>query len=159
MIKLPLFTRIREGLHFRDLASGIEDPRKGRRGEWRSWTVRRYTDQHERSHPPSARRAVILALALYLLWVLATYLLEGRILTLQRPEATGARLAYALVANILVGIGGSVLVVRVLSNWGEISARRAGFRGLRHATVAVAVGVVLGFAVYAITGRLVRMNL
>jgi hypothetical protein len=101
---------------------------------------------------PSTRRTLTLALSLYLLWVLATYLLEGRILTLQRPEATGARLAYALVANVLVGIGGSVLVVRFLSNSGEISARQAGFRGLRHAIVAVAVGVVLGFAVYDIQG-------
>jgi len=101
---------------------------------------------------PSTRRALTLALALYLLWVLATYLLEGRILTLQRPEATGARLAYALVANILVGIGGSVLVVRFLSRAGKISARQAGFRGLRHAAVAVAVGMVLGFAVYALQG-------
>ena len=101
---------------------------------------------------PNTRRTIVLALTLYLLWVLVTYLLEGRILTLQRPEATGARLAYALVANILVGIGGSVLVVRFLSNLGEISSRQVGFRGLRHATVAVAVGVVLGFAVYAIQG-------
>ena len=101
---------------------------------------------------PSTRRALTLALALYLLWVLATYLLEGRILTLQRPEATGARMAYALVANIFVGIGGSVLVIHFLSRAGEISARQAGFWGLRHAAVAVAVGVVLGFAVYAIQG-------
>src|SRR5215208_5290044 len=101
---------------------------------------------------PNTRRTIVLALALYMLWVLATYLLEGRILTLQRPEATGARLAYALVANILVGIGGSVLVVRFLSNSGEISAQQAGFWGLRHAIVAVAVGVVLGFAGYAIQG-------
>lgn len=101
---------------------------------------------------PSSRKALTLALALYLLWVIATYLLEGRILTLQRPEATGARLAYAIAANILVGIGGSVLVVRFLSNSGEISALHAGFRGLRHAAVAVAVGAVLGFAVYALQG-------
>src|SRR5215212_5932419 len=101
---------------------------------------------------PSTRRTIILALALYLLWVLVTYLLEGRILTLQRPEASGARLAYALAANILVGIGGSVLVVRFLARAGKISAWQAGFRGLWHAAVAVAVGGVLGFALYAIQG-------
>ena len=61
---------------------------------------------------PSSRRALTLPLALYLLWVLATYLLEGRVLTFQRPEATGARLTYALVANILIGIIGSALVIR-----------------------------------------------
>jgi hypothetical protein len=82
---------------------------------------------------PSTRRALTFALTLYLLWVLVTYLLESRILTLQRPEATGARLTYALVANNLIGIGGSVLVVRFLSNSGEISARQVWFRGPRHA--------------------------
>jgi hypothetical protein len=51
--------------------------------------------------------ALSLTIGLYLLWVLATYLLEGRIHTFLRPEALGARLSYALVANILIGIGGS----------------------------------------------------
>jgi hypothetical protein len=101
---------------------------------------------------PSTRRAITLAIALYLLWVLVTYVLEGRLLTLQRPEATGARLAYALFANILIGIGGSVLVVRFLSRSGTISTRQAGFRGLRHAIVAVVVGVVLGFVIYVVQG-------
>jgi hypothetical protein len=101
---------------------------------------------------PSTRRALILAIALYLLWVLATYFLEGRLLTLQRPEATGARLVYALIANILVGIGGSVLVIRLLSKAGTIAPRQAGFRGLGHAGVAVVVGVVLGFGIYFVQG-------
>jgi hypothetical protein len=100
----------------------------------------------------STRRALTFAIALYLLWVLVTYLLEGRILTLQRPEATGARLVYALVANILIGIGGSALVIRSMSRTGAISTRQAGFRGLRHAAVAVVVGVVLGFLIYAVQG-------
>ncbi len=64
---------------------------------------------------PNTRRALALALGLYLLWALATYLLEGRIHTLLRPEATGARLPNSLVANILIGIGGSALVIRSLS--------------------------------------------
>jgi hypothetical protein len=100
----------------------------------------------------STRSALALAIALYLAWVLVTYLLEGRILTFQRPEATGARLVYALIANIFIGIGGSVLVIRLLSNWGEISARQAGFRGLQHAVVAVVVGVALGSVFYALQG-------
>jgi hypothetical protein len=97
---------------------------------------------------PGTCSALTFAIAMYLLWVLVTYFLEGRILTLQRPEATGARLAYALVANnILVAIGGSTLVIRLPSNSGAIWAWPAGFRGLRHAAVAVVVGVVLGFAI------------
>jgi hypothetical protein len=99
------------------------------------------------SPAPGTRSALTLAIDLYLLWVLVTYFLEGHILTLQRPEATGARLAYALVANILIEIGGSTLVIRLLSNSGAIWTWPAGFRGLRRAALAVVVGVVLGFAI------------
>jgi|SRR5215208_4188225 hypothetical protein len=65
---------------------------------------------------PNTRRALTLAFGLYLVWVLATYLLEGRIHTLLRPEAIGARLSYALVANVLIGISGSALAIRLLSS-------------------------------------------
>jgi hypothetical protein len=101
---------------------------------------------------PSTWRALALALALYLLWTLVTYLLEGRILTFQRPEAPGARLVYALVANVFIGIGGSALLIRLLSTSGEMSARQAGFGGLQHAGVAVVVGVALGLVIYALQG-------
>jgi hypothetical protein len=96
--------------------------------------------------------ALTLALGLYLVWVLATYLLEGRIQTFLRPEAMGARLFYALLANILIGIGGSVLVIRSLSRAGAISTEQAGFRGLGHAAIAVVIGMALGFAFYALQG-------
>jgi hypothetical protein len=101
---------------------------------------------------PNTRMALSLAVGLYLVWALATYLLEGRIHTLLRPEAMGARLSYALVANILIGIGGSALVIRFMSRAGVVSTERAGFRGLRHAAIAVVVRVVLGFAFYALQG-------
>src|SRR5215218_8014968 len=78
---------------------------------------------------PSTRRALTLAIGLYLVWVLATYLLEGRIHTLLRPEAMGARLSYALVANLLIGIVGSALVIRFVSRAGTLSPEQAGFRG------------------------------
>jgi Type II CAAX prenyl endopeptidase Rce1-like len=101
---------------------------------------------------PNTRRALTLAFGLYLVWVLATYLLEGRIHTLLRPEAMGARLSYALIANVLIGIGGSALVIRFLSRAGTVSTERAGFRGLGHAAIAVVIGAVFGFAIYALQG-------
>ena len=101
---------------------------------------------------PNTRMALTLAFGLYLLWVLVTYLLEGRIHTFLRPEALGARLFYALIANIVIGIGGSALVIRFLSSAGTISPEQAGFRGLGHAAIAVVIGVVLGFAFYALQG-------
>ena len=96
--------------------------------------------------------ALSVALGLFLLWVFATYLLEGRIQTFLRPEAMGARLFYALIANILIGIGGSALVIRFLSRAGTISTEQAGFRGFGHAAIAVVVGVALGLAFYALQG-------
>ena len=98
------------------------------------------------------RGAIASAIILYLVWVLATYLLEGRIHTFLRPEAMGARLSYALIANVLIGIGGSALVIRILSRSATYSVAQAGFRGFGHAAIAVVIGVVLGFALYAVQG-------
>ena len=89
---------------------------------------------------PNTRRALSLAIVLYLLWVFATYLLEGRIHTFLRPEAMGARLLYAVVANLLIGVGGSALVIRTLSRAGTMSAQQSGFRGFGHALIAVVIG-------------------
>jgi uncharacterized membrane protein YobD (UPF0266 family) len=99
---------------------------------------------------PNTRMALSVAFGLYLVWVLVTYLLEGRIQTFLRPEAMGARLFYALVANILIGLGGSALVIRFLSRAGIISTEQAGFRGFGHAAIAIIVGVALGLAFYAL---------
>lgn len=100
----------------------------------------------------ATRKALLLALALYAVWVFATWFFEGRILTFQRPEDIGARLTYALVANVLVGIGGTALVIRFLSSSGEILSRQAGFRGIAHAVAAVVIGGALGLALYALQG-------
>jgi len=101
---------------------------------------------------PNTRMSLYLAAALYLVWVLATYLLEGRIHTLLRPEAMGARLSYALVANVLIGIVGSALVIRFASRTGAVSTVQAGFRGLGHAAIAVVIGAALGLGIYALQG-------
>src|SRR5215208_2320924 len=111
-----------------------------------------YTARMRSSFAPRVRGALLLAIGLYVLWVLATYLLEGRIQTLLRPEATDARLSYALVANVFIGIGGSALVIRFLSRTGTVSTEQAGFRGLGHAALAVVIGAVIGFVFYALQG-------
>ena len=101
---------------------------------------------------PNTQVGTTVALGLYLLWVLMTYLLEGRVLTFQRPEDIGARLIYALVTNIVIGIGGSALVIRFLSRAGAISVQQAGFRDIGHAVLAVVIGGILGFALYVLQG-------
>lgn len=60
------------------------------------------------------------ALAVYLLWVAATWLLEGLPRTLLRPEATGLRLAYASIANFGIGLLLSFWLIRrhLRAGWG-----------------------------------------
>ena len=53
-----------------------------------------------------------------------------------------ARLLYALMVDMLIGILGAVFVVRVLVNWRVVLPPRA--------LISVPIGAVLGFALYAL---------
>lgn len=92
------------------------------------------------------------ALALWLCWTAATYLLEGRVLTLARPEDTGARILYAVVANLLLGTAGSVYVLRRSIRKGVLSPQRTGFSAPRRTLLAVGAAILLGSAAYAAQG-------
>jgi hypothetical protein len=100
---------------------------------------------------PAGRRSAALgvALGLYLAWTLATWLLEGRVDTLLRPEAAGARLAYAVVANLVVGIGGAGLVLRWMVRRRAVPPRRLGLRGPGRTAFGTALGLALGAAAFA----------
>lgn len=106
--------------------------------------------------PSQARSPLLLALVLYLLWTGATYLLEGRIETLLRPEAVADRLVYALAANLLIGIGGAVWVARRWAREAVARPERIGFRTLRHAAMVVPVGLLLGLVSYRLAGAPLR---
>lgn len=96
----------------------------------------------------SSRTESPVLLALYGTWTLATYLLEGLPRTLLRPEATGLRLAYAIVANLGIGVLGGVAVLRRLVANGGVTAHAAGFRGVPHALASTVAGVALGLAFF-----------
>jgi len=95
-------------------------------------------------------RALALAASLYAAWTAATYLLEGRLLTLLRPEDTVDRLTFAVGANLLIGTVGAVGVVRWLHGQGLIRLEAAGFRGWQHALRSIGAGLVLGGIIYAV---------
>jgi hypothetical protein len=98
------------------------------------------------------KNALVAALALYLVWTFATWLLEGRIETLLRPDAVTDRLMYATVANLLLGIAGAVVLLRFILNWTGVARSAAGFGSLDRTAVAVVAGLVLGLAFYALSG-------
>lgn len=98
------------------------------------------------------RGALVGAAGLYLAWAVATYLLEGRLQTLLRPEARGLRLTYALIANLLIGTVLSLRLARRLVVEGLVSARSFGFQSARRTAITVVAAAILGLAGYALQG-------
>jgi hypothetical protein len=103
-----------------------------------------------RSILPPAAAAV--ALALFGLWTLATWLLEGRTGTLLRPEAVADRIVYAVVANLLIGVVVAVAILRVLVRRNAVTRAATGFGRAAPAPVPLAVAAALGIAFYAVQG-------
>lgn len=96
------------------------------------------------------RHAAVVAFGLFLAWTVATYVLEGRIHTLLRPDAALDRAVYVFVANLAIGTGGALYLVRRLHAAGALALRRVGFRSAGHSSIAVIVGIASGSAAYAL---------
>lgn len=99
-----------------------------------------------------ASPAVWAALGTYAAWTAGTWLFEGRIGTLTRPQAVADRLVYALVVNLLVGVVGSLVVLRWLASRHAVQARSCGFGSARRTLVASLIGAALGWAFYVVQG-------
>lgn len=93
-------------------------------------------------------RAVLVAVGTYLLWTAVTYLLEGRIRTLLRPEAVGDRLVYALVANVLVGTVLALWVARRAVVADLLTRERLGLPSPRRTLATVLVAGVTGLVLF-----------
>jgi hypothetical protein len=91
---------------------------------------------------PKRPAAVLCAGLVYLVWTVATYLLEGRIDLLQQPTVAG-RYAYIMIANVLIGTIGAVLIIRSMLISRGVTLVQIGFRSLGRTllTLAMAVGV------------------
>jgi len=93
--------------------------------------------------------ALIASFGLFLVWTLATYLLEGRVLTLHRPEAIVGRFVYTLVSNILIGIVGSIILIRFLLNYTDVSNPSLfGLIGSTRLIIGIGIGLALGLAFF-----------
>jgi len=80
----------------------------------------------------------------------ATYLLEGLPQTLSRPEATGLRVLYAVVANLIVGLGGSGLMLAELARRWAVPAATPGFRTVRRTLLSVVAAAAIGTVAHAV---------
>ena len=101
---------------------------------------------------PNRKRLLPGAIAFYLLWAVATWFFEGRIDTLLRPEAVGARITYAFVVNLLLGIAGGFALIRYWRKRGVNNTDLVGFPGRRRTGISVAAGLALGLTLYFVQG-------
>lgn len=92
------------------------------------------------------------ALFPFAVWTLATWILEGRIDTLLRPEAVIDRAIYAIVANLLVGIAVAMVVLRMLIRKRRLDRQVAGFGRFTPSVVRLAMAFGLGLALYVLLG-------
>lgn len=90
-----------------------------------------------------ATAAVFWSMGVYLVWTLATYLLEGRINLLQQPTIAG-RYTYVLIANVLIGTIGTIWVIRLLMRSNLVSLDQIGFRPLGRTVLTMGIAVATG---------------
>ncbi len=93
-------------------------------------------------------KLVLTAFGLWVIWTLATWVFEGRVEALLRPDALVDRLLYIGVANIGIGIVGAAVLVGRMVRRSQMQRDRLGFGSPVRTLIWVPVGVALGFALY-----------
>jgi hypothetical protein len=109
------------------------------------------TEQTSRGGLPQSSSAaaagtVLVVAAVYLVWAVATYLLEGGQGTLLRPDDHAGRLAYALVANVLAGTVLPLWTLRTLAAQGAAGPRLAPFSN--GSSTALSIGIAGMFILF-----------
>lgn len=93
-------------------------------------------------------KLVLTAFGLWVIWTLATWVFEGRVEALLRPDALVDRLLYIGVANIAIGIVGAAFLLGRMVQRRGIQRDRLGFGSPARTLIWIPVGVALGLALY-----------
>jgi hypothetical protein len=94
-------------------------------------------------------KLIVIPIIIYLVWVLAAYLLEGRINLLQKPDRLG-RTTYAIVANIAIGTVIAIWLLRPSISDGFVTTRQLGFRTLKRTLIVVAIASAIGSIIFVV---------
>ena len=86
---------------------------------------------------------IAIALSIYIIWVLATYLLEGRIHLFQKVDPLG-RMTYVVIANIAFGTVLSAIAIRYLLKAQLVKPEQLGLNKSRLRTAAVIASAAAG---------------
>ena len=90
----------------------------------------------------TAVKLIAIALSIYVMWVAATYILEGRILLFQKVDPIG-RMTYVVIANIAIGTVLSAIAIRYLMRAQFVKPEQLGLNKSRPRTAAI---ITLGAA-------------
>ncbi|TFG24405.1 MAG: hypothetical protein EU529_04355 [Promethearchaeota archaeon] len=88
------------------------------------------------------------ALAIFGIWMLLTYLLEGMLLTLQRPDATMNRMLYTFIANIVFGTIIGIYFIHYNLKSYDFSKEEYGFRSISFTLNSIIIGFLAGLGLY-----------
>ena len=91
----------------------------------------------------NALKLVAIALSIYILWVVATYILEGRIHLFQKVDPIG-RMTYVVIANIAIGTVMSVIAIRYLLKAQLLRPEQLGLSKSRLRTAAIIASAAAG---------------
>lgn len=94
-------------------------------------------------NPRNALKLVAIALSLYIIWVVATYILEGRIHLFQKVDPIG-RMTYVIIANIAIGTVLSAIAIRYLLKAQLVKPRQLGLSKSRLRTAAIIASAAAG---------------
>jgi uncharacterized membrane protein YwzB len=91
-----------------------------------------------------ATRLITIAIAIYLVWILATYLMEGRINLLQKPNPFG-RLIYAVIANMIIGTAIAIWLLKPPLLQRFVNPKQLGFQSqVKRVIVAIVIATLIG---------------
>ena len=93
------------------------------------------------------KKLIVIPIIIYLIWILATYLLEGRINLLQKPDPQG-RFMYVVVANIAVGTVIAIWLLKPSISSGFLTIRQLGFQSVKRILIGVTIAGVIGFILF-----------
>jgi len=88
-------------------------------------------------------KLIAIALSIYIIWVVATYLLEGRILLFQKVDSIG-RMTYVVIANIAIGTVLSAIAIRYLLKAQLVKPEQLGLNKSQLRTAAVIASAAAG---------------
>lgn len=97
----------------------------------------------------SDKKFLLIPLGTYIIWVLSTYMLEGRINLLQQQDVLG-RFSYVVVSNILIGNILAIYLIKRSVQSRFCSINQLGFCSMKRTVPMVTIAIIIGLFLFMI---------